>query len=85
MDKLNLTLVRVSIDIGLLTKQLILKCGASTSYDNEDGSSLHGLRVITCCSARYALVLTCAHAFHDYYYGENVSTKQLVQYYQSKE
>ena len=31
------------------------------------------------------MVLTCTRAFYDYYQGENVSTKQLVQYYQSKE
>ena len=81
MDELNLALVRVSIDNGVLTKHLILECGDSTSYDNDDGPSLHGPRVIVCCDARYALVLTCARTFHDYYHGENVSTKQFVQYY----
>ena len=52
MDKLNLALVCISIDIGVLIKHLILKCGGSMSYDNEDGPSLHSSGVIACCGAR---------------------------------
>ena len=83
MNVFNLALVHVSMDISVLAKHLMLESGDSTSCDNENGPSLHRFGVIVYCSARYALVLTCTRAFYHHYQGENVSTKQLVQYYQS--